>query len=81
MPSDFGQDQISSYPGPIFNEVELIYNVVLVLGVQQSDFIIHIQIIYSFSDALPLESPVLYSGFLLFIYFVHSSAYLLIANY
>ena len=34
-------------------EVQFIYNVVLVSGVQQSDSVIHI-CIYSFSDSFPL---------------------------
>ena len=59
----------------------MIYNVVLVSGVQQSESVIHIQYIYSFSDSFPIEViteyraefPVLYSRSLLGIYFIQSS--------
>ena len=49
----FGQ-----YCRSVFFEVWLIYNVVLVSGVQQSDLVIHIYMyicIYSFSDSFPLQ--------------------------
>ena len=60
-----------------FNDAELIYNVVLVSGVQHSDSVIHI---YSFSNSFPIqvitecgvEFPVVYGRSFLVICFVYS---------
>ena len=61
---------------------QLIYNIVLVSGVPQSDSVIHIHMY--FSDSFPLyiimrywiKFPVLYSRSLLFTYFIYSNVYL-----
>ena len=56
-------------------EVQLIYNAVLVSGVQHSDSVIYIYIyLHSFSDSFPIyrvEFSVPYSRSLLIIYFIH----------
>ena len=66
--------------------VWLIYNVVLVPNVQNSESVIHIHIsiLFSFLDSIPMEViteyqaefPVLYSRSLLVIYFIYSSVYM-----
>ena len=68
-----------------FLEVELIYNVVFVSDVQQSESAMHI---YIFSpDSIVgyykngIYFPVLYSRSLLFIYFKNSSVYLTLPHY
>ena len=66
-----------------FIRVRLIYNVVLVSGVQQSDSVIHIFIVFEilFSYRLSQQSiqsvefPVLYSRSMLVIYLIYSSVY------
>ena len=70
----------------------MIYNVVLVSGIQQSDLVLCIYIYYicicSFSDSFPLEGitkywvqfPVLYSRSLLVICFIYGNVYMLIPN-
>ena len=66
--------------------VYLIYNVVLVSSVRQSDSFIHIHISILFQMLFPcsllqnIEFPVLYRRSLLIIYFMYSSVYLLIPN-
>ena len=61
----------------------MIYNVVLVSGVQQSDSVIHIAIIFQILFhtgyiRILIEFPVLYSRSLLITYFIYSSVYMLI---
>ena len=67
-------------------EVYLIYNIVLVSGIQQSDLVIHICIyLYSFCISFPLWFItrfliwflMLYSKTLLFIYFIYDSVHFL----
>jgi len=61
----------------------LINNVALVLGVQQSDSVIHVfQILFPFSLLYNIEqSSLLHSRCLLVIHFKHRSVYMSIPNY
>ena len=62
-----------------FIEVQFIYNVVLVSAVQQCESVIRIHISTFFLDSFPIQAvteyrvkfPVLYSSFLLVIYFIY----------
>ena len=62
------------------------YNVVLVSDVQQSVSVIYIYILFSYSFPLLvitrylIEFPLLHNRSLLFIYFIYSSMYMLIAK-
>ena len=64
----------------------MIYNVVLVSGVPQSDSVINIHISILFQILFPskllqnIEFSVLYSRSLLNVYFIYSSVYMLIPN-
>ena len=65
----------------IFIGVELIYNVVLVSGIQQSESVTHISTLFKIlfpyrSLEYRVEFPVLYSRFLLVIYIIYSSVYM-----
>ena len=62
-----------------FIEEYLIYSVVLVSVVQQSDSAIHIYVFFFVIDYYKIVNvvPVLYSRTLLFICFIYSSVYLL----
>ena len=60
--------------------VYLIENIVLVSGVQHSDSITQILFHPSLSQDTERGSPVRHSKALLFIYFTHSSLYLLVPN-
>ena len=68
-----------------FIEVELIYNVVLVSSVQQSDSVIHIYILFQILFHYRLLQDIeysslcyIYSRSLLFTYFIYSSVCMLI---
>ena len=61
----------------------MIYNVVLVSGVQQSDSVIHIHVSIIFQILLPfrlLQNIELYRRSLLVIYFKYSSVYMSVPN-
>ena len=68
--------------------LSLVYHIVLVSGVQQSDSFIYIHISIVFQILFPCrvlqnteyEFPMLYSRSLVIIYFMYSSVYLLIPN-
>ena len=66
----------------IFIGVQLIYNVVLVSGEQQSESVIHMhistlfQIIFPYRSLQRIAFPVPYSRFLLVIYFIYTSVYM-----
>ena len=68
----------------IFIDVQLIYNIVLVSGVQQSDSVTHTYTFILFQTLFQYrllgDIPVLYSSSL-FIYFIDSNVYMLIPNY
>ena len=69
-----------------FIGVYLIYNFVLISGVQQSESVIHTHIFFLFQILFPyrllqnIEFPVLYSRSLLVIYFIYSSVCMLIPS-